>query len=238
MKRSSSSSTRSPSQRQSRSGYQRAGLFVGFVALGVLTALASYGFIRNTQTLAEASRSPVDAYLMLGGSIRREIYMAEVVRRESPQNIPILISQGSQDPCIVLIFQRALASMSNVWLEKCANSTFGNFYYALPILQQWGVQKLKLVTSGSHQKRALWLGQIMLGSHGIWVELEAVSEKGVPANRESRLKTTLDITRALGWAIISQFRTPSCHAVIPLDDVNLAQWRERGFSCEHQGNLQ
>lgn len=209
---------------------------MGLIAFGILSTLVGSWFFVHGRTLLEASSSPVDAYLMLGGSIRREIHVAEVAR--SHPDIPILISQGSPDPCIFLIFQRVSAPLANVWLEKCARSTFDNFHYSWPILQRWGVRKVKLVTSASHLPRALWLSKVMLGSHGIWVELDTVKEQGRPGNRESVLKTSLDLTRAFGWAIVSQFRKSSCSEVIPLAEVNLPQWQQRGFACEHQGNLQ
>lgn len=127
--------------------------------------------------------------------------------------------------------------MQNIWLEKCADSTFGNFYYSLPILQQWQVHKIKLLTSQTHLPRAKWLAQILLGAQGIWVETEIVPEQGIPGNRESTLKTGLDVARSLGWAIVSQFYTPRCAAVLPLSQVDMASWRQRGFDCEHQGQI-
>ena len=129
----------------------------------------------TTITLVSASSHPVDAFFVLGGSIRREIYVAQLAKQYP--HIPILISRGSQDPCIWLIFQREGADLQQVSLETCANSTFDNFYYGTPILQRWGVHKVKLITSGTHVLRAKLMAQIILGSHGIWVEPEIVQEK-------------------------------------------------------------
>jgi uncharacterized SAM-binding protein YcdF (DUF218 family) len=186
--------------------------------------------------LHSAAAQPVDAYLVLGGSIRREIYIAQVAKQHP--NIPILISQGSQDPCIWLIFQREAAPVQQIWLEKCADSTFGNFYFSVPILHEWGMRHVKLVTSPTHLPRAKWMAQILLGARGIWVEPDLVEEQGVPANTESVLKTGLDITRSLGWAVLSQFVQPECSQVVPLADINLQQWRESGFKCEHQAGIE
>jgi uncharacterized SAM-binding protein YcdF (DUF218 family) len=176
----------------------------------------------------------VDAFLVLGGSIQREIYAAQLVKQHP--DTPVLISSGSDDPCILLIFQRSRSPIDSVWLERCAQSTFGNFYFALPILQRWNVRKVHLITSATHLPRAQWLAQIMLGSHDIWVNLETVSETGVPGNQENWLKTALDVVRAIVWAGISQVRTPPvCRDVMPLVDVNLERWQQRGFKCEYQG---
>jgi len=191
--------------------------------------------IFTTITLVFASSKPVDALFVLGGSIRREIYVAEQAK-QNPQ-IPILISRGSPDPCIWLIFEREAADLENVWLEKCANSTFENLYYGIPILRRWGVHKIKLISSPSHFPRAKWMAQILLGAQGIWVEPEAVYEKGRPANREYWWKTGFDITRSLLWAIISQIIQPQCSDVIKLTDVDIQAWQSQGFACERQGGL-
>lgn len=191
--------------------------------------------IFTTITLVSASSKPVDTYFVLGGSIRREIYVAQLAKK-SPQ-IPILISRGSPDPCIWLIFQREAAELQNVWLENCANSTFENFYYSIPILRRWGVHKVKLITSPSHLPRSKWLAQILLGSHGIWLETDIVKEIGIPGNRESWSKTALDITRSLFWTVFSQFIQPQCSNLTKLTDVDMQAWQRQGFQCERQGNL-
>ncbi|MBE9118952.1 YdcF family protein [Lusitaniella coriacea LEGE 07157] len=185
--------------------------------------------------LQAAASKPVDAFFVLGGSIRREMYVAEQIAK-TPK-IPVLISHGSLDPCIWLIFQREQASMQKVWLEHCANSTFENFYFGVPILKRWKVHKVKLITSATHLPRAKWMAQILFGAQGIWVEMDIAKETGVPANQESAIKTSLDVVRSLGWAIAGQFIQPDCTDIIPLAEVDMATWRKTGFKCEHQGNL-
>ncbi|MEH1815824.1 MAG: YdcF family protein [Nostoc sp.] len=199
-----------------------------YVVLGVW-------LIFTTITLLFASSQPIDAFFVLGGSIRRETYVAQLAK-QYPQT-PILISHGSPDPCIRLIFEAELAELQNVWLENCANSTFENFYYSIPILRRWGVHKVMLITSPSHLPRAKWMAQILFSAHGIWVEPEIVQELGIPGNRESWTKTGLDVTRSLFWAILSQIIQPQCSNVTKLTDVDMQAWEHRGFHCEHQGGL-
>jgi len=202
---------------------------------GVLYFVLGTWLIFTTITLVFASSQPVDAFLVLGGSIRRETYVAQLAK-QYPQT-PILISHGSPDPCIWLIFQPELVELQNVWLEKCANSTFENFYYGIPILRRWGVHKVMLITSPSHLPRAKWMAQILLGAHGIWVEPEIVEESGIPGNNESWGKTGLDLTRSLLWAILSQIIQPECSNVTKLAEVDMQAWEHKGFHCEHQGGL-
>jgi len=205
-------------------------------AIAGLSLLFCGWLLVNLIALRSAAAGSVDAYLVLGGSIQREIHAAELAKQHP--EIPILISTGSEDPCIWLIFQRDNAPIDRIWLEDCAQSTFGNFYFGTPILQQWDVRKVGLITSGSHLPRAMWLAQVLLGAHGIWVEPEIVSEQGVPGNQESWAKTGLDLGRSLVWAIASQFYRPECAGVRSLSSIDINRWRQEGFQCEHQGNLE
>jgi uncharacterized SAM-binding protein YcdF (DUF218 family) len=200
-----------------------------------LFLLLSFWLVFNTITLIYASSKAVDANFVLGGSIRREIYVADLARK-NPE-IPTLISQGSEEPCILLLFESKGVNLANIWLEKCANSTFENFFYSLPILNKWKVHKVRLITSSSHLPRAKWMAQIILGSHGIWVELDIAKEEGVPGNHESWIKTGMDVTRSVFWAGLSHFIQPQCSHVIRLVDVDIKAWQQRGFNCERQGRM-
>lgn len=207
--------------------------FALLASLGIL--LLSLLF--NVAVKLPVNRSkPVDAILVLGGSIRREIYAAQIANQDP--KIPILIATGSKEPCVFLIFQREGARLNNIWLEKCGNSTFGNFFYDLPILKSWGVHKVKVITSPTHAVRAGALAKIHLGSQGIASEIVTVKEKGVPGNVENKLKTALDVGRSLIWALLSQVIHPQCSNVIALKDVDINYWHKEGFNCESQGKVE
>ncbi len=203
--------------------------------LGILLVVTSVRLINQLTALPSAAQQPIDTFFVLGGSIQREIFVSQVAA-QSP-NTRILISTGSDDPCIFKLFERNSAPLEQVWLEKCANSTFDNFVFSQPLLSQWKARHIQLMTSKSHLPRALWMAQIILGTHGIWVELQEVPETGVPGNRESVIKTSLDMTRAVLWAFVSQWVQPTCPNVVHLQDINLQQWCEDGFSCEYQGGV-
>jgi uncharacterized SAM-binding protein YcdF (DUF218 family) len=205
------------------------------LGLFIVSVILLGWLLMNALSLQAAASRSVDTFFVLGGSIRREIYVAQLAKQHPETRV--LISQGSEAPCILLIFQREKASIRQVWLERCANSTFDNFYFNIPTLKRWGVRKVKLITSSTHLPRAKWIAQILLGSQGIWVESDIVGEQGIPGNRESVLKTGLDVTRSLVWAVLSQVIQPKCSKLIPLTAVNLEDWSESGFKCEHQGNL-
>ncbi len=199
------------------------GLLFASLLLNVILLLTSY------RSLA------ADAFLVLGGSINREIYVARLAKQYP--NKPILISQGSEDPCILLIFQKERAPIDNVWLEKCAESTFGNFFFTTPILKTWHAKKVRLITSPTHLPRAKLLAYIILGSQGIAVDLDVSPETGIPGNNESTVKTTMDVTRSLFWAFIAQAIKPSCSKLLKLTDVDFTAWQKTGFVCERQADL-
>lgn len=206
------------------------------IFLSLIVIMGGWLFLVDWGQLQSYATRPVDAILVLGGSIRREIYVAQIAK-QSPE-IPIIISGGSPEPCIFLIFQREGTPMQQVWLEKCAKSTVDNFYFSLPILHKWGVKKVKVITSPTHLPRAQWIGQILAASHQIWMDIETVEEQGIPGNREFWLKTASGISRSLILATIGQFYSPPpCTNLMKLADVDIAGWRQRGFKCERQGNI-
>ena len=205
------------------------------MSVSIFIIAAGVALSRHVMMLPQAAQQPVDLFLVLGGSIRREIYVSQLAQ-QFPQT-RILISTGSDDPCILKLFERINAPMEQVWLEKCADSTFGNFLFTIPILKEWKVRHVKLITSPSHLPRAQWMAQILLGAHGIWVEFDLVEETGKPGNQEFPVKTALDVTRALLWAAISQGFNPSCQDLIRLLEVDAVEWCAEGFSCEYQGGV-
>lgn len=206
-------------------------IFISFLILGILGGLATAQITR----LNSAASGPIDAILVLGGSINREIYVTEFAKQNP--DLPIVISQGSASPCVQLIFDRDRAPNQNVWLERCAFSTFTNFTFSGELLKQWNVKKVKVITSETHLPRAKWLAQILLGAKGIAVEIDAIEEKGIPGNKELWLKTALDVTRSLIWAIIDQFYSQDCQEVERLSEIDITQWQPEDYHCEYQGQL-
>lgn len=208
---------------------------VGRILLGLILALLLLTGVQSLRAVSHRNL-PTDGVFVLGGSIRREMYSADYAR--SHPQIPILISAGSEPPCIYAIFDRSNAPMEQVWLEDCAHSTFYNFFYSLPILKRWQVRHVELITSASHLPRAIWMARIIFGAQGIWVEPNIVPEIGIPGNQETRLKTILDVTRAGLWSVISHLYRPSCDAVTHLSEINLDDWDLQNLHCEHQGQVE
>lgn len=206
-------------------------ILVFFLILGILGGLATSQIIR----LQSAASGSSDAILVLGGSIKREMYVTQFAKQNP--DIPIVISEGSAAPCVQLIFERDRAPAQNVWLEQCAYSTFTNFTFSGELLKQWDAKKVKVITSQTHLPRAKWLAQILLGAKGIAVEIETVPEEGIPGNKEFWLKTALDVTRSLIWTLIDPFYSSECQQVQRLSEIDITQWQPGDYHCEHQGQL-
>ncbi|MCT7970654.1 YdcF family protein [Laspinema olomoucense] len=206
-------------------------ILIFFLILSILGGLAAVQITR----LQSAASGSSDAILVLGGSIKREMYVTQFAKQNP--DIPIVISQGSASPCVQLIFDRDRAPAKNVWLERCAYSTFTNFTFSGELLKQWDVKKVKVITSQTHLPRAKWLAHILLGAKGIAVEIETVQEEGIPGNKEFWLKTALDVTRSLIWAIIEPYYSTECQQVERLSEIDITQWQSEDYQCEHQGQL-
>ncbi|MEM9771169.1 MAG: ElyC/SanA/YdcF family protein [Cyanobacteria bacterium P01_D01_bin.73] len=203
-------------------------LVVGTVIALLLIALAV--------SLNHNRQQPVDTIFVLGGSVRREMYLAETLPRG--ENVPVLVSNGSSSPCVRALYEREGRSPDGVYIEHCARSTFDNFTYGLPFFRQWHSRHIQLLTSGSHVGRSTWLGRLMLGAHGIWVDIVDVPETGVPGNVERWWKTGLDLGRALLWLPFSYVYEPRCNQVDPLPQVDLdSVCFKRWLRCENQANL-
>jgi len=219
------------------------------LSIVVLSAIAIVGTWRAV-SLTIAARSPIDAWLVLGGSIKREMYVADKLADPDAPNfgdpvpvrvgddVPVLISAGSPLPCLWAVFSRTGANLDRVWIEACARSTFENFVYSLPILIDWNARHIKLTTSATHYPRAKWMARAAFGLRGLWVEFDTAPEVGVPGNRESPQKAILDVTRTVAWSIVAPVLPVRCDRVVNLARVDWSAWRAREFVCEHQGGVE
>lgn len=196
------------------------------VVIGILLAGA---FWRLFQVVS-ASSLPPQGYLILGGSGTRELYSTQFAKSYPERKI--LISGGSPDPCLRLVYEMNGAPLGNVWTEHCSQNTFENFVYSVPILEKMGVRKVVLVTDYPQIERALPIAHIMFGSRGIAVEVDLVPQR---LTDKKPLYEIIGLqVMACGWSIISQLYQPSCPSLTHLTDVDMDYWYRRGFECQPQ----
>jgi uncharacterized SAM-binding protein YcdF (DUF218 family) len=200
------------------------------LCLFLVVVMASWRAVQLFQAEALTSQG----YLVLGGVAYREQFAADEKKLHPDRTV--LISGGSPDPCIYLMFQKRNASMQGVWLEHCAKNTFENFVYALPILEKLKLRKITLVTDYPQVQRAWPVAIILFMSHGIAVELHELPENG--GDYKSELEIVGLATMACGWALISQVYQPTCEHLTHLPDTDMKMWLQRGFECEQQTGVE
>lgn len=188
--------------------------------------------VYRVRELSLAKTQPADALLVLGGTPNREKYAAQLMKR-TPARLA-LISSGSEDPCIWLMFEKAQAPKNNVWMEHTSRNTFENFVYAIPLLERWGRRKILLVTDEPQAEHALPMAQIMLGAHGMWVELALTPGSG---SMQTDTPPYCYIITSIFWAVASQILEPSCNNLTHLSDVDMNYWYRKGFYCAPQSDV-
>jgi uncharacterized SAM-binding protein YcdF (DUF218 family) len=163
---------------------------VGLVAL--LTVGGWLGFRH-----IKAWLTPVQAIVVLGGSLDRESFAAQLAI-EHPQ-LPVWVSSGSNpEYADWLYFEKSGLDPNRVHLDYRAVDTVTNFTTLVNDLKANNIEKVYLVTSSYHMRRAQWIGEIVLGSRGI--SLEPVV---VPSDKPSEPlgKALRDGARAAMWVV-------------------------------------
>ena len=196
-----------------------------------LLAISGLSALRIWQVVS-ARWHPVDALLVPGGTPYRERYAAQL-SRQHPE-LKVLVSAGSPDPCVWLIYDKAAAPKANVWTEHCAKNTFENFMYAIPILKSWHAHRVQVLSEEPQIQRVRPMANVMLGSNGILAEPVLVPNT---SSEPLHHPVWLDVIAACAWVIPSQVVTPHCDGLTNLQHVDMAQWYRRGFDCAQQADV-
>jgi uncharacterized SAM-binding protein YcdF (DUF218 family) len=137
-----------------------------------------------------------EAVLVLGGEPQREKFAATFAQQHP--GMPIWVSGGSNPEYAEWIFQQAGISKNLVHLDYDAVDTISNFTTIVDKLRSQGIDSIYLITSDYHMRRAQWIGQVILGSRGIYFESVAIPSQKPP---ESIKKAAFDSARAVLWVI-------------------------------------
>lgn len=134
------------------------------------------------------------AMLVLGGEPRREHFAAQFA--QAHPDMPIWVSSGSPKEYADWVFETAGISPHRIHLDYRAVDTVTNFTTLVERLKQHQIQSVYLITSDDHMQRARWIGEIILGSHGIDIRpVPFVSGR----NPEPTSKMVRDVARSLLW---------------------------------------
>ena len=106
--------------------------------------------------------------------------------------------------------------------------------YSTPILERWGVRRVSLVSDEPQASRALPMGQVILGSHGILADLTMVPNSG---GEQSHFSLWQLVSASVAWALTSQVYNPSPGTVTHLPEVDMTYWYKVGFYCAQQAEV-
>ncbi|MES1023484.1 YdcF family protein [Gloeocapsa sp. BRSZ] len=137
---------------------------------------------------------PPQAILVLGGSTKREKFAAQFARKHP--DIPIWVSGGTPKDYAEDLFTDAGIDLSRLHLDYRAVDTVTNFTTLVDEFQSQGINKIYLITSDYHMRRARVIGSIVLGSRGMGFQPVPVPSERSPEPVEKVLR---DGARALLW---------------------------------------
>lgn len=148
------------------------------------------------RSLQRAGEVP-QAVLVLGGAPEREHFAAEFARQYP--NLPIWVSSGTNPEYAEWVFAEAGIAVERLHLDYRAVDTVTNFTTLADQLQAQGVRSVYLITSDYHMRRAVVIGEIVLGSRGIHFQPVPVESDRSPESPETLNKVVRDGMRAILW---------------------------------------
>lgn len=149
--------------------------------------------LRSWQRASEVPQ----AVLVLGGAPEREHFAAEFARQHP--NLPIWVSSGTNPEYAEWVFTEAGIAAERLHLDYRAVDTVTNFTTLADQLQAQGVRSVYLITSDYHMRRAVVIGEIVLGSRGIHFRPVPVESDRSPESPETLNKVIRDGMRAILW---------------------------------------
>lgn len=147
----------------------------------------------GVKTLGGAWQRP-QAVLVLGGAEEREIFAAEFAKQH-PQ-LPIWVSSGGPQEYVEWVFTQAGIEPERLHLDYRALDTVTNFTTLADEFKKRNIDSVYLITSDYHMRRAVVIGEIVLGSRGIAFRPIAVPSGNSPEPLEKVLR---DAARSILW---------------------------------------
>ncbi|MDA0673251.1 MAG: YdcF family protein [Cyanobacteria bacterium] len=136
-----------------------------------------------------------EAILVLGGSPEREHFAAEFA--QDHPDLEIWVSSGTNPEYAEWLFHEAAISRDRVHLDYQAVDTVTNFTTLVDDLEAAGIHSVYLITSDYHMRRAMIIGQIVLGSRDI--SFKPVVVPSAHPEPETLLRGVRDGARAILW---------------------------------------
>ena len=137
-----------------------------------------------------------EAIVVLGGHENRERFAAKLAAQHP--NLPIWVSSGSPEGYAERIFAKAGIARNRLHLDYRAKDTVTNFTTLVGELKARQIDRVYLVTSDNHMRRAYLIGELVFGTHGITIKPIAVPSQYPPESLEKCLR---DGARAFFWLL-------------------------------------
>jgi uncharacterized SAM-binding protein YcdF (DUF218 family) len=149
------------------------------------------------QYQVKATLRQPQAILVLGGSLDRE-HFAATFAQEHPE-LEVWVSSGSNREYAEWVFQEADISRDRLHLDYQAVDTVTNFTTLVDDLKAANIKSVYLITSDYHMRRAVIIGQVVLGSRDI--SFQPVIVPSPNTEPEPLLTGLRDGARAVLWIL-------------------------------------
>ena len=180
---------------------KRRGLLPGRLEVAIWAGLlilaapvAGVGYLRYQRAFLNPSVA-----LVLGGAPERERFAAQFASQHP--DVEIWVSSGSNPEYAQWVFEEAQVPSAQWHLDYQAVDTVTNFTTLIDRLKKRQVDRVYLMTSDYHMRRASVIAQIVLGSQGIGFKPVAIPSEVLPDRPESLTREMRDGARSLLWVV-------------------------------------
>lgn len=166
--------------------------------LGLSLLLFPLLWVGQSQVKAKI-REP-QAILVLGGDAKREHFAADLAQQHP--DLDVWVSSGTNPEYAEWLFQEANIEATRLHLDYRAVDTVTNFTTVAEDLKASGIHSVYLVTSDYHMRRAVIIGQIVLGRYDI--AFQPVPVPSGDSDPEPLVRGLRDGARAIWWVLTGQ----------------------------------
>jgi uncharacterized SAM-binding protein YcdF (DUF218 family) len=184
-----------------RSGWETVSLLVlAGVFLVVAIPLAGLIFANSLLVTRQEPRK-TDVIVVLGGENKSRVEKTAELYKQgfAPR---ILVTGKNEDTLIRRSLVAAGVPKRAIWVEPSSISTFENASFSVPILEQWNVKSVLLVTSCIHSRRATAVFRSKAGKINIVsVPADTVTIAEIINKKRLRERVLMEYVKIIGYGL-------------------------------------